>query len=282
MAKRPKINLPPRKPTTAVAYLHGTEVASSFAYSLVRLMMYESARTGVPPFLVAQRCPSGQLVDKRNAVVAHILDCGAEWALFVDADMGFSADSLERLIGAADPTERPFVGGLCFGQWADNDHFDDATQAVHTRMFPTIYAWNERTDDDGTPCEVGFAPAEAYPPDELVECSATGAAFFVAHRSALEAMRDKHGPRWFDPVRHPTPEPHGTQFSEDLSFFIRAAATGFPCYVHTGVRTSHTKTVCYTEAGFYAQEAGKVLVRPDGSPRVDPERFSEALSAAHA
>jgi hypothetical protein len=274
MARRKDV---PRRPTTCVAFLHAPDVAASFAYSLVRLMMYETARTRVPPYLIAQRCPSGQLVDMRNRVVRHFLETEAEWLLFVDADMGFPADALERLLAAADPHIRPLVGGLCFGQWADNEHFDDATQAVHTRAFPTIYQWNERRDDQDDLVEVGFSVAQTYPGDELVECSATGAAFFIAHRSALEKIRDDAGERWFHPVTHPVPPPHGTVFSEDLSFFIRAAASGLPCFVHTGVRTSHAKTVWYTEASFSAQEAGRSFVSPDGTPKVDPGLLAEAL-----
>lgn len=274
---RPQRPAQVNRPSTCVAYLHAPDVSASFTYSLVRLMMYETARNGVPPYLIAQRCPSGQLVDMRNRVVKHFLDCGADWLLFVDADMGFPQDSLERLIAEADPVERPLVGGLCFGQWADNEHFDDSTQAVHSRQFPTIYAWNERQDDTGTTVEVGFAAAETYPTDQLVECSATGAAFFVAHRDALTKMAAEAGERWFHPVTHPAPAPHGTVFSEDLSFFIRAASVGIPCYVHTGVRTSHAKTVWYTEASFSAQEAGRSLVAPDGTPKVQPAVLAEAL-----
>lgn len=254
------------KPATVIGYLHPEDVSASFAYSLCRLMLYETARTGMPPYLLAQRTPAGQLVENRNTVVAHFLESGAEWLLFVDSDMGFPADALERLLAVAS-VERPIVGGLCFGLWVDNAHFDDATQACSWRSFPTIYSFVE-TDDT-----VGFTAASAFPDDDVVECSATGAAFFVAHRSVYEAI----GGGWFEPVTHPK---GNVRFSEDLSFFIRAAAAGYGCAVHTGVRTSHAKGVFLTAEQYMVQEVGRACVAPDGSPKVDPEALAEVIRVA--
>jgi hypothetical protein len=233
------------EPAVTVAYLHPGTLSAAFGYSTIRAMVYETCRTGRPPALIAQRCASGQLVEARNEAVSYFLATASEWLWCVDSDMGFDAATLELLLDSADPTERPIVGALCFGlKKAD---YDDATQAVTFRQFPTVYVWREKPD------EVGFQVVTDYPRDTLAQVSATGAACFLAHRSVLERMRDKYGAEWFTPVTHPTGP---TTFSEDLSFFIRAAAVDAPVYVNTRIRTSHDKGgVFLTEESWDLQQS---------------------------
>ena len=147
--------------------------------------------------------------------------------------MGFGADTLSRLIDAADPVARPVVGALCFGlRKADEDH---ELQAYDFLTFPTLYQWEERDD------AAGFRVVPDYPTDTLVPVAATGAACFIAHRDLLGKIRAEYGDRWFDRVDHPK----GTRFSEDLSFFVRVAGVDAPTYVHTGIPTSHAKGGIY-------------------------------------
>lgn len=201
----------------------------------MRLLVFEMAQGRMPPAVIAQRCASGQLVEARNEVVEYFLDnTPCDWLAFIDSDMGFEADTVEQLIGSANEVDAPVVGALCFG--LKKAGIEDAgLQAVKFHQFPTIYLWRE--DDDS----VGFQIVPDYPRDALVQCSATGAACFVAHRSALEAMRTKFGDNWFTKITHPKPAPNGTLFSEDLSFFLRLAALDLPLFVNTGVKTSHDK-----------------------------------------
>lgn len=238
------------KADTALIYVHPGSVSAAFSYCVTRLFVYEMARHGVPPALVAQRCASGQLVEARNETVAFFLDTGLDWALFVDSDMGFDADTLERLRHAADPNERPVVGALCFGQKKQGTE-DSATQSVNLRCFPTVYVYREREN------EVGFQVITDYPRDALVEASATGAACVLVHRSVLAAIREKYGNQWFDKVTHPVGP---TTFSEDLSFFVRVAAVDQPVHVDTRVKTSHDKGgVFLTEERWDEQEALRKL-----------------------
>jgi hypothetical protein len=75
----------------------------------------------------------------------------------------------------------------------------------------------------------------------------------LIHRNALQAVRDKYGPTWFDPITHPTGP---TTFSEDLSFCVRVAGCDMPLYVDTSVKTTHDKGgVFLDEAFFDHQEA---------------------------
>jgi len=141
------------------------------------------------------------------------------------------------------------VGGLAFGLKGQGASQDD-TQAIPYQCFPTVYVWAEKED------EAGFQIVTAYPRDQLVRSAATGAAFFLCHRSVLERIAEAYGEEWFNPVEHPC----GTTFSEDLSFFVRAAGVDAPLWIDTRVKTSHDKGgVFLTEEVWDAQEAIKAI-----------------------
>lgn len=233
------------KLTTCIGYLHPGETSAAFTYSLVETMLHETFRTGMPPALIAERCSSGQIVAGRNRVTSYFLQTPAEWLLFADADMGFAGDALARLLAVADPQERPIVGALCFATRRQVP--DPETRAERFASCPTVYVWVERDD------EVGFAVVKDYPRDQVVAVSATGAAFVLIHRSVFERIAEKYGETWWDEITHPTGP---TRFSEDMSFYIRAAACGIPVHVDTSVKTSHDKGgVFLTEETWDAQQA---------------------------
>lgn len=218
-------------PQVAVAYLHPGDVSHSFSMSLLKLMLHEQGRTGMPPFVLANRCGTLGIVQGRNDLTREFLDnTNSRWLFWVDADMGFTPDTVEKLHRAASRTERPIMGALCFGLRRESTDFD--TQAERFRCFPTLYAWREFHD------RVGFEVWVDYPRDQVVSVSATGAACMLVHRSALEMMRERDGDNWFTPVVHPLGP---TTFSEDMSFCIRAAAADVPLHVNTAVKTCHDK-----------------------------------------
>lgn len=223
-------------------------------------MLHEFGTWGAPFALLGQTCGAGQLVETRNDITKYFLDkTDIPWLWFVDTDMGFEDDTLDRLIAAADPKERPFIGALCFGQRKSEDDFD--LQAFTNQCFPTMYHWEEHDD------KVGFRTMVKYPPDALVEVGATGAACFIVHRSVLEQIREHYGDVWFDRIKHPK----GAHFSEDLSFCIRVAGVDAPVYVHTGIKTSHDKGgVFLREQEFRDQELLVKLRKASDGPQPSP------------
>ncbi len=211
---------------SAIGYLHPGDVSAVFHFSHLRAAIYETGRTGVPPYAIQLRCASGQLVEGRNQLVESFLKTDAEWLWMVDADMGFGADTFERLVG--DGTD-PAVAALCFGVKRQGDD-DPVTGSVRLRCFPTIYWFVERDD------EAGFEVVTGYERDSRQSAGATGAACFVVRRDVLESVNTKYG-TWFDQIAHPK----GAKFSEDMSFWIRVAGCGFPLVIDTSVKTSHDK-----------------------------------------
>lgn len=269
-----------------VAYLHPNEVSHNFSDSLMRLFAYDLSheqrvlRGGGPAMF---RCGPGGLVEARNDVVAHFLDeSPAEWLWFVDSDMGFAPDTVDRLLEVADPSERPVVGALCFGQ---REERPDGLQGWATRMFPTIYDWARKPDG-----EVGFHIRRDYPVSSVVQVAGTGAACLLMHRSVCERIRAAEGDEWFTRKRYPSGKP----ISEDLSFCARVNGLGVPVVVNTSVRTNHHKPVWLSEVDYWRQvvappatEATAVIVpvmrRPqNAAPFMASLRASTGLATVYA
>jgi hypothetical protein len=213
-----------------IGFLHPGTVATCFADSREGVMFNDAF--GVRRLMhkfgqIGKRCGSGGIPDGRNALAQAVLDSDVEWLFMVDADMGFRADAMERLIDAADPVLRPVMGGLAFAHKQDGK---SPSGVPKYRPCPTLYDYHQLDDS------VGFIPRFDYKRNTVQEVSATGAAIILIHRSVLQTVADKYGPIWFDPIRHPK-----ANFSEDLSFCIRLAACDITMFVDTGVRTSHDK-----------------------------------------
>jgi len=161
-----------------------------------------------------------------------------EWLVFIDGDMGFEPDVVDRLLEVADPEERPIVGGLCF---AYQDQGFDQYNGVRGQPRPTIYDW------DGN----DYHGRMHYPVNQLVRTAATGTAMLIIHRTVLERVHEKYGWAWFDRIPRKKTSVGGGPFGEDISFFIRVNALSIPTYVHTGIRTSHHKEIFVQEEDFW-------------------------------
>lgn len=234
----------PKGDTVTLAYIHDLEVSYSFHQSLVNLLLFDGGHEAriMRGGFVAMRCArSADLGEARNGAVAGFLaqDAG-EWLWFVDTDMGFDPDSVERLLATADPVERPVVGGLCFAQ---RETEPDGMNGYRTSPRVTILDWVEQ--DDGPP---RFMGRSSYPRDTVVKCAGTGAAMILIHRTVLEKVAAEFGPTWFSKI----PGSDGKLLGEDIAFCVRLGAIGIPVHVDTSVKTTHQKTVFVSEVDYEA------------------------------
>lgn len=207
-----------------MTYLHRSEVGHNFMQSMLDLHGSDDVELHNRfPIM----CGAGSLVESRNLSVRLFLEHGDEWLLTVDSDMGFESDTVLRLVEAADPVERPIVGGLC---WSQGSQQYDGMGGYHFETRPTILMLN------GPDSDRVFGYPGSHPDNELVECDATGAACLLVHRSVFEKIEAEYGDAWWDRI-----ELNDTLAGEDVSFCLRAKSIGFPTYVHTGIRTNHLK-----------------------------------------
>ena len=243
------------------AFLDAGTWSACFGESFAHLLLHDmtaDCRCFRAGSYLREMCGTGGIPDGRNTVCAAFLDrTEGEWLWFVDTDMGFDADTVDRLVASADPTSRPVVGGLCF---AHRRTGRTGLRAQRYAIVPTLYRFLEH---DG---EVGFAAVDDWPRGELVQVGGTGAACLLIHRSALERVREKHGDQWFSLITHPhglgTGKPR--TFSEDFSFAVRLAGVGIPLWVDTAVKTTHHKGECYLDEEAFDAERGGSTVKIDG------------------
>lgn len=192
---------------------------------------------GSAPISIACSGPFG-LIESRNEAVRMFLDDGDhEWLFWVDTDMGFKPDSLDRLLTAADPRTRPVVGGLCFAMRITGS---DGYNGHVVKPVPTLFGL---LDVGGVPLYVNQS---VYQPNEMNRVAGTGSAFILIHRSVLVDIRRECDDEWYSPLSIPGGKP----ISEDLSFCARVAGVGTPIFVHTGVEATHHKEV-WVDSRYY-------------------------------
>lgn len=231
---------PKRRPADActIAYVHDTDVAHSWHRSVTDMLMYDLGneqrlfRGG----FIAVRYSTGGIIRARNEAVDMFMSAkDSPWLFWTDTDMGFAPDTVDRLIAAADPVERPIMGALAF---SSKEIRPDGLGGYWTQPIPTVLDWTVTPSG-----EAGFAARFGYEHDSVVRCSGTGAACIVVHRSVFETL----GPNPYEPLRNPTT---GDLLGEDLSFCARAAEHDIPVHVHTGVKTSHLKPIWMAETQY--------------------------------
>lgn len=233
-----------RGEAVTVAYVHSNEVTYSWHHSMIELVGYDLANHGriMAGGYIAMRCGSDGLPEARNQAARHFLDDKtADWLFWIDTDMGFEPDTIDRLLEAADPAERPMVGGLCFSMREDKP---DGMGGWRTVPTPTVFDW---ANIDG---QMGYAVRWDYKPNVLTRVAGTGSACLLIHRSVFETVAERHGPVWYDRVPNTST---GQLISEDLSFCLRTQALQIPLFVHTGVRTTHQKPVWVADEDYWRQ-----------------------------
>lgn len=237
-----EVNTPAGTGGLVIAHLHPGDVSASFAHSVIDTTLWDSqhqrrlTHNGRFGF-TSQHTAAGRIASARNQAVERFLDTtDAEWLLFADSDMGWEPDAPERLIAAADPVERPVMGGLCFGAKLAGQ---GPAHAMRVHVFPTLYTWW----DTGDACS--FEAGYEWSRGKVIRVDATGAAFLLMHRGALERIREAEGDQWFSQFHE-----RGNDWGEDLAFCRRLMRHGIPLHVHTGVGTSHKKDMWIDESMF--------------------------------
>lgn len=231
-----------RNGKVVIGYCSPGEVRAEWHESVLSLVAADSGRRIAGWVGVVS---SANIAGARNKIVEQFLGSPHEWLLMVDTDMVFEPEAFERLLSAADPQRAPILGGLCFG------HEDG-------RLFPTLY------DLGGTPEDPQVLRYGAYPLETVFQVFATGAAFLLVHRSALERIRDfRQDGRpfsrvfpWFQETTFRDVNGNDLMpMSEDVTFCWRAGVSGLPVHVHTGARVGHVKTSVLTEQTYLNQIA---------------------------
>ena len=238
--KQRRATPPPKsKSKVALAYVHSAEVTHSWHQSMMAMVAHDVAHDQrlIGGGWLATKYGTGGIVAARNDTVRQFVDDmpHCEWLLWIDTDMGFEAKALDDLLAVADPKTAPIVGGLCFMM---REVGMDGVGGYLVQPAPTIFQW---ADYDGVK---GFNVEHDYPRDTMHQVAATGSAFILIHKSAFKKVEENYGRSWYSPVFN---ESAKQWISEDLSFCMRASACELPIHVHTGVKTTHYKSLWLDE-----------------------------------
>lgn len=226
--------------SVVVGYCDAGQWSACFGLSYRDLLLHDAmgpARIIRPGGLELRKLAGAMgVAPARNEIARLFLEnTNGEWLFFIDTDMGFSPDIVDRLVESASLNNAGIMGALCFAIKRR------ARTEGHGERFgiqPTLYQYLEVPERQ----EVGFAPILSYARDQVVTVAGTGAAALLIHRDVLDTIRSQYGDVWFDPAIHPTGNGGKPRhFSEDLSFCFRAQAAGFPIYVDTSIKTVHEK-----------------------------------------
>src|SRR5262245_2040190 len=94
-----------------IYYLTPGDVRGEFCQSLVEMLVHDATEGGGHIAGVVRVRSGATVAESRNGCVKMFLEHGgADWLLFIDSDMEFDPDALERLFQHADPEKAPVVG----------------------------------------------------------------------------------------------------------------------------------------------------------------------------
>jgi len=216
---------------------------------------------------------SVELSHARNTAAAAFLSSDADWLLWIDSDIGFEQDALERLMSVADPETAPIVGALAF---IEGDYSHDFRGGLRSSLAPTLYDWTWVEPENGMPGAYKLLTRSEWPQDQPTRVSATGCGMLLTHRSVYEKishwLAEQGAPPhiWFERI----PGPDGEKCGEDISFCMRAHQVGAPVFVHTGVVTTHQKTVWYMGADYHLKPFTPPKVKSRALP---PEQWPKLM-----
>lgn len=163
--------------------------------------------------------------DARNALCYKAVKENYDRLLFIDSDMSFQADLLQRLSADMDEHDLDYVGALCFRRAPGSE--------------PTVYKKILWAPPEFKPKEIATVEVyRDYPREQLFECAGTGAAATMMSTDLIARIGAKDG--WpFSPL---------LGLGEDLSFNWRAMRTGAKLWCDSRIKVGHVGTMMYDES----------------------------------
>ena len=163
--------------------------------------------------------------DARNMLMEEALETGADRVLFIDSDMCFKPDLMERLASDMDEHNIDFVTGLYF-----------------KRRFPTVPAIYKEVSivEDKGKTEL----YEDYPRDSIFEIEGCGFGSVMVSANLLESLSVAYGKPFL---------PYPGMLGEDLSFCYRVKKLGAKMYCDSSITVGHVGQFIYSEQEYIAQ-----------------------------
>lgn len=197
-------------------------VSARFAQSLTTLKKIDEC---IVSFII------GSLIyDSRNRLAEYAVRIEADYILWLDSDMTFPPDTLERMMKVLDEhKDIDILSGLYFRR--------------STPFTPVAFDVLE-TDEDGV---LKFENMDDVP-DELREVAGCGFGGVLMKTDCLFDIAGKEGPVWFSPLAN---------VGEDCAFCMRARKYGYKIYLDPSIEFGHMGYAAVTR-GFYEATKGEL------------------------
>lgn len=200
--------------SVAIGYTHTGMVYQPFMQCVINLMAYDAAHRKSISQLIGIGHP--YIPFARQSVVEQFMVGKADWLLFLDYDMIFDGDYLDRLRDIAEKEGTPILGAL-----------------YYTFMYGTVApCWMEYREGKHN------MPMDRIEEDKLYELSTVGMGFTLIHRDVFTTMKDRIDDPW---CWYGHDIMGGERVGEDVTFCARARDLGFPTYGSSAVRCGHIK-----------------------------------------
>ena len=158
----------------------------------------------------------------RNELASYAMKNGFDYVLWLDSDMVFSADLVDRMYKLMTEKDIKFLTGLYFRR------VPPYTPVLFKTMKPSLKGWN-------------FSHYETVP-DELFEVGACGFGCVMMATEVLLDVRVKHG-YLFDPMG---------AGGEDITFCWRARDCGYKIFCDPSLICGHVGNVVVTDTLYKA------------------------------
>lgn len=197
-------------PKVTIGIPTGGSVIFDFALSLAKLSAYYSDKYVLDGIQYASGC---YLHDNRNRIVSNFLKTSSEWLLFIDTDIVFSVDIIDKLLDINSKHNALIVGG-----WYMN--------MIQGKYLPMLY----RKKEDVFTC---ILPSM----NQDFSVDAIGLGCVMIHREVFEKLDKQTGQSWF----YFDETEDKKLISEDIVFCLNARRQGYEIWVDSNLKLKHMK-----------------------------------------
>jgi len=170
------------------------------------------------------------LHDNRNSFASQAIQGGYDRVLWIDDDMRFNPDLMERMMADMD-SGIEYVSALAF-----------------KRVYPTSpVIYRDFVPVPEAPGLYRPEPMTDYPTDSVFEIAASGFGCVMTSVDLLKRVWDKYGP----------PFNYYANFGEDISFCWRVRELGVKMYCDGRIKVGHIGTVVFDEKLYQDQRREK-------------------------
>ena len=159
-----------------------------------------------------QLLKSSLVYDARNQVSMMAIQQGFDYVLWIDSDMTFEPDLMERMFASIG--DKQMLTALCFGR--------------RPPFKPCIFKHID-VKRDGMAAEPKTENWYDYPRDQIVEIAACGFACVLQKVEMIDVMNSTYGVPFF-PI---------AGLGEDLSYCYRAKQIDYKMYADTSIKVGH-------------------------------------------